>query len=45
MRPNDYVMIWSLIFMVTLTIIYGAASAAVTDDNLGILFAFTVLHV
>ena len=45
MRPNDYVTMWSLIFMSTLIIIYGAASAALTDNSVGIMFAVIVLHV
>ena len=45
MRPNDYVFMWSLIFMSALILIYGAASAAVTEKSIGVMFAFTVLHV
>ena len=45
MRDNDYLMIWSLIFMSALIIIYGAASVATTEQNLGVMFGFSVLHV
>ena len=43
MRSNDYVFVWSLIIMFSLVIIFGAASAAVTEQALGIMLAFTLL--
>ena len=45
LRPNDYVFIWSVIAMSCLIIMYGAASAAVTTNSRGLMFAFTILHV
>ena len=45
MRRNDYIMILSLIFMATLIIIYGAISASITEKNVGILFAITIIHI
>ena len=45
MRGNDYVMLWSVIFMCSLIIIYGALSAAYTEKSIGLMFAVTVLHV
>lgn len=45
MRPNDYVFGWSVIGMSALIIILGAAAAAVTEKSIGLMLAFTVLHV
>ena len=45
MRANDYIMIWSIIFMSALIFIYGAASAASTEKGLGAMFALSILHV
>ena len=45
LRPNDYVVIWSLVFMIALILIYGGVSFSVTDNGLGIIFAIDVLHV
>ena len=45
LRPNDYIFIWSVIAMSCLIIIYGAASAAFTENSIGLMFAFTILHV
>ena len=45
LRSNDYVFMWSIIGMSALIIIYGAASAAVTEKSVGIMFAFTILHI
>ena len=45
MRGNDYVMLWSVIFMSALIIVYGALSAAYTEKSLGLMFAITLLHV
>lgn len=44
MRSNDYVLMWSLIAMIILIIIFGAASGAVTEKAVGIMVAVTVLH-
>lgn len=45
MRSNDYVLVWSVILMSGLIIIYGSAASAVTENSLGIMFAFSLLHV
>jgi hypothetical protein len=45
LRSNDYVVLWSLIFMVALIFIYGGVSFSVTERGLGIIFAIDVLHV
>lgn len=45
LRPNDYTMLWSCIFLVSFIIIYGALAAAYTVDSIGLVFAFVVLHV
>ena len=45
LRSKDYTMLWSVIFLVILIIVYGALSAAYTENSIGIVFAFVVLHV
>ena len=45
MRSNDIRLYWSFIFMVGFLIIYGALATAYTYRGLGIMIAFTVLHV
>lgn len=45
LRGNDYVMLWSCIFLVALIIVYGALAAAYTEDSVGLVYACVVLHV
>ena len=43
MRSNDYVLVWSSVGMFVSIIIMGGAAATVTEKNMGIMIAFTVL--
>lgn len=45
LRSNDYVMIWSVIFLVATIVVYGALSTAYTYQSQGIVFTFIVLHI
>ena len=45
LRSNDYTMIRSMGFLIALIIVYAVQSAAQTDDSIGIVFAFVILHV
>ena len=45
MRRDDYIMIWSLIILFTLTVAYTVIAARVTENSLGIMFGITALHI